>query len=623
VTPIGGPLTDEEGRTLLVRGVNLGGNSKIPSRPDGATHLRGGFYDHRTVSFIDRPFPLSEADSHFERLRRWGFGLVRLLVTWEAVEHAGPGQYDQRYLEYLDALVAKAGRHGIDVIVDLHQDVWSRFTGGSGAPGWTLEATGMDLRRIDETGAAITHQAHVQPYETMIWSTNATKLAAATMFTLFFGARDFAPNLRFQDEPIGDFLRRHYLGTLRSLAVSLRSHSNVLGYDPMNEPHAGYIGCTNLDEPPGEPRIGTIPTPLQSMALGAGIPQEVTVWRFGSTGSRPTGKCLVNPARVSLWRGKSCPWLEHGVWEVASTGEPRILEPSYFRRINGEGVDFASRYYQPFLTSCVEVIREAHPEATLYLEPAQGTDYVAPLPEGRVRIVSSPHWYDGAVLMLKRYNAFVGVDSLHRRVVIGQWAIRRSYRRQIERLIREGVAVLGGAATVVGETGIPFDLNGRQTLRRGTAHSDGGKPALSAMNRTLRTMEDSLVSYIIWNYTSTNSGEHGDGWNEENLSIYRKETGGRALAAIVRPYVRAVAGTLRRMRFTLRTRLFEAEFDHDPQVSAPTEIFVPNLQYPSGLTVEVSDGHWETDRDAQLLRYYHSSTKSRHWLRLRPGAESA
>jgi hypothetical protein len=41
-------FVDSSGRTLLLRGVNVGGITKLPSKPDGATHLNNseGFWEN-------------------------------------------------------------------------------------------------------------------------------------------------------------------------------------------------------------------------------------------------------------------------------------------------------------------------------------------------------------------------------------------------------------------------------------------------------------------------------------------------------------------------------------------------------------------------------------------------
>jgi hypothetical protein len=180
--------------------------------------------------------------------------------------------------------VRTAARYDLTLFVDPHQDVWSRFTGGDGAPGWTLEAVGMQLDAIHEAGAAFLHQLHGDPFPRMIWPTNGTKLAAATMFTLFFAGDDFAPQVRIGVESAQEYLQRHYCAAIAQVAARLRDLPNVLGYDTMNEPLHGYIGVHDLAQPHGPLRIGDSPTPYQGMLLDAGYQQQVERWSLTSLG---------------------------------------------------------------------------------------------------------------------------------------------------------------------------------------------------------------------------------------------------------------------------------------------------------------------------------------------------
>jgi hypothetical protein len=86
----------------------------------------------------------------------------------------------------------------------------------------------------------------------------------------------------------------------------------------------------------------------------------------------------------------------------------------------------------------------------------------------------------------------------------------------------------------------------------------------------------------------------------------------------VRPYASKVAGEPLEMSFNLKRRTFTFSFRHDPAVQAPTELYVPNLHYPSGYRIEMSDGEHQIDREAQSLVYYHSTSQRIHRLRLRP-----
>jgi hypothetical protein len=619
---------DERGRTLILRGANLGGSSKVPFQPDGATRIREGFYDHRHVSFVGRPFPLEEADEHLSRLRAWGLTFVRFLVTWEAVEHTGPGIYDEAYLDYVYTLARKAGQHGIDLFIDPHQDVWNRMSGGDGAPGWTFEMIGMDVTRFTETGAAIVHAIHGDPFPRMIWPTNYSKLAAATMFSLFFGGNAFAPRTQVAGEPVQEFLQRHYCNAIKQIAMRLKGLPNVVGYDTMNEPSPGFIGWPDLStQAPVLLRVGESPTPFQAMLLGAGFPQDVDIWELGLRGARQRGRRRVNSAGVPVWhKGHRCVWRENGVWDLGGDGKPRLLRPQHFARIGDRPVTFADDCLLPFLLRYAGEIRSADPDAILFVEGPPGHIPSWWDPKAVPSAVHAAHWYDGLTLYTKRFIPYLGVDLRSGKLVFGRKRVQRSFAEQLARIKAETAERMGGIPTLIGEFGIPFDLQEKRAYETGDF-----SPQVQAMDRSFRALEANLLSGTLWNYTADNENLWGDQWNDEDLSIFSRDqqrdpddpnSGGRALAAVVRPYARKVAGEPLNMAFDLERRIFEFAFRHDPAVQAPTEIFVPNLQYPDGCAVEVSDGEYAMDTVGQTLIYRHSMDQEVHRVRLeRPGDE--
>ncbi|MBZ0298866.1 MAG: cellulase family glycosylhydrolase [Anaerolineae bacterium] len=612
---------DEAGRALILRGVNLGGSTKVPYTPDGATHRREGFYDHRTVSFIGRPFPLDEADSHLRRLKAWGMNFLRFLITWEAVEHGGPGIYDEAYLDYLYAVVHKAGEYGLDVFIDPHQDVWSRWTGGDGAPGWTLEAVGMDLTKLAATGTAINHPEHGDPFPRMIWPTNYFKLGAGTMFTLFFGGNDFAPQTLVDGVPVQEFLQGHYIAAIRKVAERLHGLPNVVGYDTLNEPGSGFIGVQDagsIDD--FRLRMGPMPTPFQSMLLGSGYSQSVDVHKLDYSGIGVTGFTTLNPAGESLWRGE-CLWKQNGVW-TDEGGQPRLLRPDHFAQVNGRPVDFGRDYLKPFMLRFIRAIREVEPAALVFMEGDPNGGHAAWSADDPAGVVNAGHWYDGMTLLTKTFNPEFSVDFQTMKVVESKADVQALFDGNLAHLKQVSSEQMNHVPTLLGEFGVPFDLDDK------AAYSSGDfSLQTQALDMYYHAMDANLLNCTLWNYTADNTHAYGDQWNGEDLSIFCRDqhtnpddihSGGRGLEAVVRPYALRTAGEPLRMQFDRATRTFEFEFRHDPQVTAPTEIFVPNYQYPSGCTVELSDGTSQLDEAAQVLTVHHTPDRATHHITIRP-----
>ncbi len=559
-------FVDAAGRRHLLRGVNLGGSSKVPA----------GEAADGVPTFVGRPFPLAEADEHLARIRRWGFTWLRLVVPWEAVEPAAPGRHDADYLAYLRRVVERAGEHGLAVVLDPHQDVWSRASGGSGAPAWTLAAVGFDVDALHDSGAAVL-PSRAEPGEGMRWPENAARLAAATMAALFWAGDLVAPACRVDGEPVQRFLQRHHLAAVRAMAQAVAGLPHVLGVGTGNEPFPGFLGVLDLARPLPFRGPGPVLTGLQALSVPAGHPAEVPVRVIGPV--RRRRRVLLNPTARSAWRTPDDDvWRRQGVWDVDARGEPRLLRPDHF------ALDVHARGYAPFARRLAATVREVLPGAVVFVEGEPGGDPPVGVPGP---IAHAPHWYDVVPLFAKRSSPQLALRWGSLRPVAGRAAVRRAFVRDIAGLAATTARVLGEVPTVIGEYGVPFDLDGGRQLRSGDF-----APQEAALTAYHDALDAALVHAALWNYTPDNTDADGDHWNGENLSVYsrdrRADDGARALAGFSRPSLRAAAGTPLAQSF--RAGVYRLDVDVDPAVTAPTVVSAPAHHLPPGSTATATSG---------------------------------
>ncbi|MDR0761325.1 MAG: cellulase family glycosylhydrolase [Treponema sp.] len=574
-------ITDDLGRVLILRGCNVGGSSKVPSAPPGGTHLRDSLISPAGVSFVGRPFPLEEADAHFDRLKGWGFTFLRLVVTWEALEHEGPGIYDEAYLSYLRKILLIAEEKGISLFIDPHQDVWSRWTGGDGAPAWTLEKLGIDIERLDTAGAALTHQRYGElnkgaPYPRMIWPTNYSRYAAATMFTLFFAGNVYAPETTIDGESAQDWLQERYLACMRHCFRRLKNCKALVGWGTMNEPNAGFIGYSNLEKMENVTVYqGALPYPLDAMAAASGYTRESPVYATGIRGVRMTGKRVLNPEGLSIFReGYECPWKRAGVW-TDEGGVPRLLRKDHFAAVNGRAARFTGDFLVPFMRRFIERMREVNPGALIFIEGTPMGEHPA-WPEGSPGgVVNAFHWYDGPTLFTKFFRPWFNVIVETSKPVLGRKNVAALFARAIGKGVAWAGEHMGDMPCLLGEFGLPFDMNGRKAYKTGDyrLHEE-------ALAMYYDGIDANLLGSTIWNYTADNTNEWGDGWNGEDLSIFSKGSDpglgqGRAMGGWLRPYPMATAGIPLALSWDRKRRLFRYRFRADPRIPAPTEIFIP------------------------------------------------
>lgn len=100
----------------------------------------------------------------------------------------------------------------------------------------------------------------------------------------------------------------------------------------------------------------------------------------------------------------------------------------------------------------------------------------------------------------------------------GLMGARKNYTSQISNVINYGLKKVGQKPCIIGECGIPMDINQKRAFASGDY-----KHHTNFLDAILSSLDANLVGYTLWNYNPINNWESGDMWNGEDFSIFTNE----------------------------------------------------------------------------------------------------
>jgi len=196
----GTKFVDEAGREVVLRGVNAGGRSKLPP----------------FLPFELKPDFASALEQYADGVAALGFNVVRLLLIYEAAEPSR-GSYDEAYLEKYGQMIEAFASRGVYVIVDAHQDLFSRRFCGDGFPDWALPEKYREMP---------------QRADCKNWGLRDFSWPVASTLDEFWSNQNGV-----QDS---------YVVFFKMLAERYKDNPAVLGFEPINEPFPGNKGRISL-----------------------------------------------------------------------------------------------------------------------------------------------------------------------------------------------------------------------------------------------------------------------------------------------------------------------------------------------------------------------------------------
>ncbi len=224
-------FNDDQDRYLLFRGVNFASRTKL------APYLPIAPLETKNLSQLNLKEEIKSVEPELDRLKDVGFNIVRLLISWKAIEPRPNTNLDEllpegkQYLTYVKEIIDELYARNLYVFLDFHQDIAHEIYGGDGFPDWALA---KDIEH------ELPEPSNVRDKKWMIkYVTNKSVKKTLTSFW-----QNDLTHIEGEKNKLEHFpVRTHLEKTIGQTAKFFRSlnngkgHPAILGIEPFNEPN--------------------------------------------------------------------------------------------------------------------------------------------------------------------------------------------------------------------------------------------------------------------------------------------------------------------------------------------------------------------------------------------------
>jgi len=495
----------------------------------------------------------------------------------------------------------------------------------------------------------LTESSDMMPWT--FWGVNVALSAdVERCYAAMYAGDKVYPNYKIDGMDLKTYLQDAYAGSWVEIAKRVKKYDNVIGYDMMNEPPGIFIVLsalsayisggldtsavrTALIELAGENNGTAIYNVL--LALGAipmvppSVEAEIEAAQQAAVDALDPG---ASDEEIAAARADARDEVVSVYWDQVKH-EWGMDDIDFFATLD-LNMSFERTYLQALYQRVGSAILEEDPDAILWLEEggtignllgdATGGNMTSFLyrPEEFPQVVFTPHWYPDIY-------PYIGFNMSPRKFVAEEWA-ERDFTPHIEKKLDKGLSTLGSVPIVFSEFGTYWNYNwdvDDPTTIEADIEKTNYRISSEILDNYYESFEETFTSRMVWCFSADNDYQLGDLWNHEDFSLIGPDGKPRGEMAWMRPVPYYLAGEPKEMHFysdfhyfdpdkgkpeTWRKREFYLSWE-SKETDAPTEIYVPHVQYPDGFYVWLSDGWATYDSDKQRL-YVFSTADDPDWI---------